>query len=207
MVSEIILAVKERNKQTRATAFELLVQVRCTQLRVVGWAGSPSRQCPELHTSLYAPGPCITHPILSLQIAHAMHEAEPPPPGLGLGGDAAMAEDGEAAAAFEVLPNMPEAHSLAACTGRPAPADAAAAAPCNAPCSEQTRFTPFFFSCPGTPAERGGLHTLFTMVLGGLVGATPHMISAAVMALVGWGSEPLASVGRARGAWLWAHGC
>ncbi|PRW60392.1 ARM repeat superfamily [Chlorella sorokiniana] len=89
MVSEIILAVKERNKQTRATAFELLVQ-----------------------------------------IAHAMHEAEPPPPGLGLGlgGDAAMVED-------------------------------------------------------GTPAERGGLHTLFTMVLGGLVGATPHMISAAVMAL------------------------
>lgn len=27
MVSEIILAVKERNKQTRSTAFELLVQV------------------------------------------------------------------------------------------------------------------------------------------------------------------------------------
>jgi ribosomal RNA-processing protein 12 len=43
MVSEIILCVKERNKQTRATAFELLVQ-----------------------------------------IAHAMHEAEPPPPGLDL---------------------------------------------------------------------------------------------------------------------------
>ena len=41
MVSEIILSVKERNKQTRATAFELLVQ-----------------------------------------IAHAMHEAEPPPAGL-----------------------------------------------------------------------------------------------------------------------------
>ena len=31
--------------------------------------------------------------------------------------------------------------------------------------------------------RRGGLHTLFTMVLGGLVGATPHMISAAVVAL------------------------
>ncbi|GAB4822579.1 hypothetical protein N2152v2_009625 [Parachlorella kessleri] len=29
----------------------------------------------------------------------------------------------------------------------------------------------------------GGLHTLFTMVLGGLVGATPHMVSASVMAL------------------------
>ena len=49
MVSEIILCVKERNKQTRATSFELLVQ-----------------------------------------IAHAMHDAEPPPPGL----DYAMA-DGE----------------------------------------------------------------------------------------------------------------
>ena len=49
MVSEIILCVKERNKQTRATSFELLVQ-----------------------------------------IAHAMHGAEPPPPGL----DYAMA-DGE----------------------------------------------------------------------------------------------------------------
>ena len=31
--------------------------------------------------------------------------------------------------------------------------------------------------------QRGGLHTLFSMVLGGLVGATPHMISATVMAL------------------------
>ena len=31
--------------------------------------------------------------------------------------------------------------------------------------------------------NRGGLHTLFSMVLGGLVGATPHMISATVMAL------------------------
>ncbi|KAK9818389.1 hypothetical protein WJX72_011834 [[Myrmecia] bisecta] len=29
----------------------------------------------------------------------------------------------------------------------------------------------------------GGLHTLFTMVLGGLVGATPHMVSASVMGL------------------------
>lgn len=29
----------------------------------------------------------------------------------------------------------------------------------------------------------GGLHSLFTMVLGGLVGATPHMVSASVMAL------------------------
>ena len=32
-------------------------------------------------------------------------------------------------------------------------------------------------------ADRGGLHTLFTMILGGLVGASPHMISASVMAL------------------------
>ena len=31
--------------------------------------------------------------------------------------------------------------------------------------------------------DRGGLHTLFTMILGGLVGASPHMISASVMAL------------------------
>jgi ribosomal RNA-processing protein 12 len=29
----------------------------------------------------------------------------------------------------------------------------------------------------------GGLHELFSMVLGGLVGTTPHMISASVMAL------------------------
>ena len=43
LVSEIILSVKERNKQTRATAVELLVQ-----------------------------------------IARAMHEAEPPPPGLDM---------------------------------------------------------------------------------------------------------------------------
>lgn len=49
MVGEIILAVKERNKAARATAFELLVQ-----------------------------------------IAHAMHEAEPPPPGLLTGFDAPM---------------------------------------------------------------------------------------------------------------------
>ncbi|KAL4855011.1 RRP12-like protein [Chlorella vulgaris] len=91
MVSEIILCVKERNKQTRATAFELLVQ-----------------------------------------IAHAMHEAEPPPPGLDLWSyEEAMEGDGEEA---------------------------------------QYR-------------HRGGLHELFAMVLGGLVGATPHMISASVMAL------------------------
>ena len=32
-------------------------------------------------------------------------------------------------------------------------------------------------------SDKGGLHTLFTMVLGGLVGATPHMVSASVMAL------------------------
>lgn len=31
--------------------------------------------------------------------------------------------------------------------------------------------------------SRGGLHTLFSMVLGGLVAATPHMIAATVMAL------------------------
>lgn len=35
--------------------------------------------------------------------------------------------------------------------------------------------------CP--PPDNGGLHALFSMVLGGLVGATPHMISASVMAL------------------------
>ena len=40
-------------------------------------------------------------------------------------------------------------------------------------------------SCPdeGDSEDRGGLHTLFTMILGGLVGASPHMISASVMAL------------------------
>ena len=93
---------------------------------------------------------------------------------------------------------MPEAHSLAACTGRPAQAEAPAATPC----SDQTHFTPSLICCPGTSAERGGLHTLFTMVLGGLVGATPHMISAAVMALVRQGGEPLASVGWGSGPWL-----
>ena len=31
--------------------------------------------------------------------------------------------------------------------------------------------------------KQGGLHMLFTMVLGGLVGATPHMVAASVMAL------------------------
>jgi len=35
----------------------------------------------------------------------------------------------------------------------------------------------------GLNEDRGGLHTLFTMILGGLVGASPHMISASVMAL------------------------
>ena len=57
MVSEIILCVKERNKQTRATSFELLVQ-----------------------------------------IAHAMHDAEPPPPGL----DYAMAAAVAASAAAHI---------------------------------------------------------------------------------------------------------
>ena len=50
---------------------------------------------------------------------------------------------------------------------------------------------------PGAPSERGGLHTLFTMVLGGLVGATPHMISAAVMALVRHGRQAVVMAGRA----------
>ncbi len=31
--------------------------------------------------------------------------------------------------------------------------------------------------------KQGGLQMLFTMVLGGLVGATPHMVAASVMAL------------------------
>ena len=31
--------------------------------------------------------------------------------------------------------------------------------------------------------SRGGLHTLVSMVLGGLVAATPHMVAATVMAL------------------------
>ena len=32
-------------------------------------------------------------------------------------------------------------------------------------------------------ADAGGLHALFSMALGGLVGTTPHMIAASVMAL------------------------
>ena len=35
----------------------------------------------------------------------------------------------------------------------------------------------------GMAADLGGLHALFSMALGGLVGATPHMIAASVMAL------------------------
>ena len=35
----------------------------------------------------------------------------------------------------------------------------------------------------GEEEPKGGLHTLFTMILGGLVGASPHMMSASVMAL------------------------
>lgn len=36
---------------------------------------------------------------------------------------------------------------------------------------------------PDSMHSRGGLHTLFSMVLGGLVAATPHMVAATVMAL------------------------
>ena len=39
------------------------------------------------------------------------------------------------------------------------------------------------FADEGDGEDKGGLHTLFTMILGGLVGASPHMISASVMAL------------------------
>lgn len=35
----------------------------------------------------------------------------------------------------------------------------------------------------GKPTGKGGLALLFEMVLGGLVGTSPHMISASVMAL------------------------
>lgn len=72
MVSEIILCVKERNKQTRATSFELLVQ-----------------------------------------IAHAMHDAESPPPGL----DYAMADGERLVICLGMLPtpcscwlDQPKAH-------------------------------------------------------------------------------------------------
>lgn len=57
-----------------------------------------------------------------------------------------------------------------------------------APCGPFPHDPPLIAAPSGAPAERGGLHTLFTMVLGGLVGATPHMISAAVMALVSRGA-------------------
>ncbi len=109
MVSEIILAVKERNKQTRATAFELLVQVRWAPRLLVWRSLICDSSLPSLLALLFAATlsraggwqhvpQLLTHvPRPLLQIAHAMHEAEPPPPGMGLGGfDAAMAEDGEA---------------------------------------------------------------------------------------------------------------
>ena len=37
--------------------------------------------------------------------------------------------------------------------------------------------------CAGNASDKGGLALLFEMVLGGLVGTSPHMISASVMAL------------------------
>ena len=37
--------------------------------------------------------------------------------------------------------------------------------------------------CAGKAPDKGGLALLFEMVLGGLVGTSPHMISASVMAL------------------------
>ena len=37
--------------------------------------------------------------------------------------------------------------------------------------------------CAGNASDKGGLAMLFEMVLGGLVGTSPHMISASVMAL------------------------
>ena len=37
--------------------------------------------------------------------------------------------------------------------------------------------------CAGNAPDKGGLALLFEMVLGGLVGTSPHMISASVMAL------------------------
>lgn len=124
MVSEVILCVKERNKATRAAAFELLVQ-----------------------------------------IAHAMHEAQPPPPP---GAEAMM--DGEHWAACTVHP------PCALWLGRSQPG-----------CALPMRASPSFsLGAEGDGAAfgaRGGLHELFAMVLGGLVGATPHMVSAAVMAL------------------------
>ncbi len=48
----------------------------------------------------------------------------------------------------------------------------------------------------------GGLHTLFTMVLGGLVGASPHMVSASVMALARLLHEFAAQLGGAAPALL-----
>ena len=107
MVSEIILAVKERNKQTRATAFELLVQVRpwgpaCCS-RCCCWAGS--WPCFPWQGSKAGGGGRLTFaalhpPSTPAQIAHAMHEAEPPPPGLGLGGAMDMGDDGELPLSF-----------------------------------------------------------------------------------------------------------
>ena len=147
MVSEIILCVKERNKQTRATSFELLVQ-----------------------------------------IAHAMHDAEPPPPGL----DYAMA-DGEQLPLVcpHLVPTMTGLQAFRfpewggcrghLCSSR-SPCIPPSAQPPHQPCLALP--SPLLADGSDSAAQRrGGLHTLFTMVLGGLVGATPHMISAAVMAL------------------------
>lgn len=101
-----------------------------------------------------------------------MHEAEPPPAGLA-GLDAHM-EGAHARGRVSRVGWLPPggcAQCLACLShplhGLPCPLPAALAAEGG----------------KGGERERGGLHTLFAMVLGGLVGATPHMISAAVMAL------------------------
>jgi hypothetical protein len=54
----------------------------------------------------------------------------------------------------------------------------------------------------GEAGGGGGLHTLFTMVLGGLVGASPHMVSASVMALARLLHEFAAELGGAAPALL-----
>jgi ribosomal RNA-processing protein 12 len=91
MVTEIILCVKEANKRTRASAFDLLIEV-----------------------------------------ATAMHEAEPPTISM---------DDGDEEEGAELVNGA------------------------------------------SASAHGGGLHSLVTIVLGGLIGSTPHMISASVMAL------------------------
>ena len=155
LVGEIVLCVKEVNQKTRAAAFELLVS-----------------------------------------LARRMHETDPPSISPA-DGDASMGES------FHPHANSincdPAAISQLACKHNDS--SAANGPMCDLSLSAamlllyvrqaanscQKLRRPLMLLVEGNEAAqahaRGGLATLLSMVLGGLIGTTPHMVSAAVMAL------------------------